>query len=123
MARPARILIIDDEPFILEVAARVLRSAGHEVHTCEQWAGAARLIRTTSPDLILLDYSMPSLNGDDVCAILKRTMADSIPRILIHSSESETELAQIVTECGADGYIVKSAPADLIQRVQAELNH
>lgn len=116
------ILIIDDEPFILASAALVLREAGHEVHTCEQWAGAARIIRTTRPDLILLDYNMPSLKGDDMCAILKRTMPDVVPRVLIHSSEREDELVQIVARCGADGYIVKSSSAQFVQRVEAELS-
>jgi DNA-binding response OmpR family regulator len=113
-----RILIIDDEPFTLEAAASVLRGVGHEVHTCEQWAGAARMIRTTQPDLILLDYNMPALKGDNVCTILKRTMADSVPPILIHSSEPEDEVVQIVGRCGADGYVRKNlGPSELLRRV------
>lgn len=121
MGTGGRILVIDDEPFLLEAAARVLRAAGHEVHTCEQWAGAAHVIMTTRPDVILLDYNMPALTGDNVCAILKRTMADLVPLVFIHSSEPEDELVQIVARCGADGYIRKSSPAELTRRVEVEL--
>jgi len=115
------ILIIDDEPFMLDAAARVLRTAGHEVHTCEHWAEAAHVIRTTRPHIILLDYNMPALNGDNVCSILKRTAADVIPPVFIHSSEPEGELARIVARCGADGYIRKSSADELTRRVEAVL--
>ena len=121
MGAGGRILIIDDEPFLLESAACVLRQAGHEVHTCEQWAEAAHKIRATRPDIVLLDYNMPALNGDNVCSILKRTMGDVVPPVFIHSSEPEDELVRIVARCGADGYIPKSAAAELTRRVEAEL--
>jgi len=121
MGTSGRILVIDDEPFLLEAAARVLRAAGHEVHTCEQWAGAAHVIMATRPDIILLDYNMPALNGENVCSILKRTMADMVPLVFIHSSEPEDDLVQIVARCGADGYIRKSAADELTRRVEAEL--
>jgi len=121
MGTRGHILIIDDEPFWLESAARVLRAAGYEVHACDQWAHAAHLIMTTRPDIILLDYNMPALNGDNVCTILKRTMADLVPLVFIHSSEPEADLVQIVARCGADGYIRKSSADALTQRVDDEL--
>jgi CheY-like chemotaxis protein len=116
------ILLVDDEPFIMEAAARVLRSAGHDVHTCEQWAGVAHIVRQADPDLILLDYNMPSLKGDNVCTILKRTLVGRSVRIVLYSSEPEADLLAITERCGADGYIRKDVPApELLYRVGREL--
>lgn len=102
------ILIVDDEPFILSATAALLRDAGHEVHTCAQWTGVAASVRAANPDLVLLDYNMPSIKGDDLCAILKRNMSGSEMRIFIFSAEPESDLVEIVDRCGADGYICKN---------------
>jgi two-component system OmpR family response regulator len=118
--KPCTILIVDDEPFILSATAMLLRNAGHEVHTCAQWTGVAASVRAANPDLVLLDYNMPSIKGDDLCAILKRNMTDSNMRIFMFSAEPEIDLIEIVRRCGADGYIRKSIPGhDLLREIQA----
>jgi CheY-like chemotaxis protein len=109
-----KILLVDDEPFILSCTAQLLRGAGYEVHTCEQWAGVAAVVRTEEPDLILMDYNMPSLKGDDLCLILKRNVMQNNLRIMIFSSEPESDLIQITRRCGADGYIKKNLPGHLL---------
>jgi two-component system phosphate regulon response regulator PhoB len=122
MALLGTVLLVDDEPFILEATARLLRGAGFEVHPCQQWAGVATVVRDATPDLILLDYHMPSLNGDNVCIILKRTLADTGVRIVLYSSEAAADLAEIVERCGADGYICKNdASTELVRRVGDEV--
>ena len=107
------ILLVDDDPFILSATAQLLRAADHEVHTCQEWAGVAATVRAKSPHLILVDYNMPSLKGDDLCAILKRNMGGS-SKIVIYSSEPESDLVRIVAACGADGYIRKNKPGHLL---------
>lgn len=119
--RPCKILLVDDEPFILSCTAQLLRSRGYEVHTCEQWAGVGAIVRAEEPDLVLMDYNMPSLKGDDLCAILKRNVADL--KVFIFSSESEADLIAIVHRCGADGYIRKSVPGHvLLARIEDALS-
>lgn len=116
------ILLVDDEPFILDATARLLRSAGYDVHTCEQWTGVASTIHREEPDLILMDYNMPSIKGDDLCRILKRNMTGTESRIIIFSSESESDLVDIVRRSGADGYIKKNVAGHiLIQRIREAL--
>ena len=110
----ARILLVDDEPFILAATARVLRGAGHEVHTCEQWAGVANAVRLTEPDVVLMDYNMPAIKGDDLCAILKRNVITAGMKIVIYSSEPESDLIEITRRAGADGYIRKNEPAEML---------
>lgn len=104
------ILIVDDEPLILEMTGRLLRECGYEVHTCHMWPSVATVVREHCPDLILLDYNMPGLRGDDLCAILKRNIGDA-SKIVLFSAEDESDLVRIVSRCGADGYIRKSTPA------------
>lgn len=113
MERLGTILMVDDEPFILTATAQFLRSSGYEVHTCDQWTGVATVVRNSNPDLILMDYNMPGLKGDEMCRILKRNSSSPV-RIVIFSSEPEVDLREIVDRCGADGYICKRDPGHLL---------
>lgn len=115
MDRLGTIVVVDDEPFILTATAQFLRSSGYEVHTCDQWMGVAMVIRQANPDLVLMDYNMPGLKGDEMCRILKRNAAADI-RIVIFSSEPEPDLVAIVSRCGADGYISKQEPGHRLLR-------
>lgn len=108
------ILLVDDEPFILSATAQLLRSAGHTVHTCEQWTGVASTVRTETPDLVLLDYNMPTLKGDDLCAILKRNVTNSTMKVMLFSSEPEEFLVTTAKQCGADGYIKKNVAGHVL---------
>lgn len=109
-----KILLVDDEPFILSATAQLLRSAGHEVHTCEQWAGVATTVRKEEPDIVLLDYNMPSIKGDDLCTILKRNVINPDMKIVLFSSEPEDFLRRTVRQCGADGYIKKNVAGHVL---------
>ena len=111
---PIRILLVDDEPFILAATAQLLRSAGHTVSTCEQWTGVATKVRVERPDLILLDYNMPTLKGDDLCTILKRNLDHEGMKIILFSSEDEAFLRSVVPRCGADGYIKKDVASTVL---------
>jgi len=108
-----RVLMIDDEPFIIKAASKALQDAGFDVSQCQEWLGIARALHRTQPNVILLDFNMPVLKGDDLCAILRKHSADFDvqPRIILYSSEPEERLAAIVASCGADGYISKKTPA------------
>jgi CheY-like chemotaxis protein len=117
-ARP-KVLLVDDEPFILTAVGGVLRNGGFDVLTCEMWAGVANMVRTERPDLVLLDYNMPSLKGDNICIILKRNIQDAAMKIVLFSSEADHDLARIADQCGADGYIRKNTPGPDLLRIVA----
>lgn len=116
MSTSYNILLVDDEPFILSATAQLLRSAGHTVHTCEQWTGVANTVKEQNPDIILMDYNMPSIKGDDLCQILKRNQVNPDMRIVIFSSEPEMDLINITRRCGADGYIRKNVAGHVLLR-------
>lgn len=108
MSGPRTIVLVDDDAFIMNATADLLRGAGFHVHTCDQWTELMGLLRSTDPSLILLDYNMPTIKGDDICGALKRNMSDKPVKIVIFSSEEESRLRVIVGECGADGYLSKT---------------
>jgi len=118
----ARILIIDDEPFIAKAVSKTLRADGYEVEACLEWLQVSKAVHRMQPHLILLDVNMPVLTGDKVCAILRAHMKGTLEesKIVFYSSEPVEDLKRLVTECGADGYIPKNTPSDrLLARIAA----
>lgn len=105
-----KVLIVDDEPLILDRVSSLLDDAGFDTQTCHMWPGVAKLMRSSRPDVVLLDYNMPGINGGDLCTILKRNSCGGSAKIVLYSAEEEGDLVRIVSECGADGYIRKNTP-------------
>lgn len=113
-----RVLLVDDEPFIMRAVTKVLVGAGFSVDSCNEWTEVPSKIRELQPDVILLDYHMPTLKGTDVCVALKNNQATSA-KIILFSSEEEDFLRKAVSECLADGFIRKGTPPmDLVDRVR-----
>ncbi len=114
-----RILIVDDDPAIREVVRFALDRAGFA--TAEAVDGQAALdhFASSGADLLVLDVTMPGLDGIDVCRALRRT---SVVPILFLSSRDE-EVDRIVgLEVGGDDYIAKPfSPRELVARVRAVL--
>jgi DNA-binding response OmpR family regulator len=103
---PKRILIIDDDPDILEVLNLIFEQEGFEVKLCETGEEAEHLTHI-NPDLILLDIRIlgSGKNGADICFKIKsRPENGDLPIILLSSEEN---IAEISEQCGADGYISK----------------
>ena len=111
MSAKMKVLLVDDEPFVIRAITSMLESEGHDVVSCTEWMQVANIVRTEQPNIVLLDYNMPTLKGDSICTILKRNVSDPDLRIVIFSSEPERDLVRITRECGADGYIRKNVPA------------
>jgi DNA-binding response OmpR family regulator len=106
---PKKILIIDDSELVLAMAKDALEEVGYEVFTATNGIEANSYIFSTSnrPDLIVLDIMMPLLDGNKKAKILKeKEFSRDIP-IMFISSKDEAELAQLVRDAGADGYICK----------------
>lgn len=104
-----KILVIDDSELVLAMASDALKAAGYEVFTATNGIEANSYIFSTTnrPDLIILDIMMPLLDGNKKAKILKQQdHSHDIPIVFI-SSKSEAELASLVDEAGADGYICK----------------
>jgi two-component system phosphate regulon response regulator PhoB len=118
----ATILVVEDEPAILDLIAHSLKQAGHQPLCADSAEQALCLITDELPDLILLDWMLPGASGIDVAKRLrahKRTKA--IPIIML-SARSEEEDKLLGLETGADDYITKPfSPRELNARIKAVL--
>jgi len=102
-----KILIIDDEPDIVETVSYMLKSRDYAVITALDGLEGLEKARTERPDLILLDIMMPDISGYDVCIKLKSDdSTKNIPIIMI-SAKSENEIMLKSKSLGAEAYILK----------------
>ncbi len=117
-----RILVIDDEPDVVELIAFNLRGAGFEVITAEGGAEGLRKARTSELALILLDLMLPEIDGLEVCKLLRRDPAtEHIPIIMVTAKAGEIDRV-IGLELGADDYVTKPfSVRELVLRVRALL--
>jgi CheY-like chemotaxis protein len=104
---PDKILVVDDEPDILDLARKTLLEAGYQV--IEAYSGDEALIKANLeiPDLIILDVVMPGKSGLDVCKVLKtqdRTKHIPVVMFTVLGRNSDKKLS---IQCGADGHLVK----------------
>jgi DNA-binding response OmpR family regulator len=117
-----KILVVDDEPDILELVAFNLKAEGYEVLTATTGLQALDRARSSLPDLIVLDLMLPELDGLCVCEILHRLPSTApIPIIMLTAWKSEiSRLTGLDT--GAEDYITKPfSPRDLVLRVNQTL--
>src|SRR6201999_1323018 len=79
-----KILVVDDEPDVLEMVTYNLQQAGFQTETAIDGAEALRKARSAEPDLIVLDLMLPEMDGLEVCKLLRRdTKTNSIPIIML----------------------------------------
>lgn len=115
----ATILVVDDDEALAEMVGIVLAQEGFETAICETGDQAADAFRTHQPDLILLDFMLPGMNGIEVCTQIRQE--SDVPIIML-TAKSDTEDVVRGLEAGADDYIAKPfKPAELLARVRARL--
>jgi len=113
------VLVVDDEPKIVQLARDYLEHAGFEVLAAGDGRSAVHAIRTRRPDLVVLDLGLPDLDGLDVT----RTVRAEGPTPIIMLTARDDELDKLLgLELGADDYITKPfSPRELVARVRAVL--
>jgi DNA-binding response OmpR family regulator len=114
-----RILIVDDEPAIVDSLAYALRRDGYEVEAAGDGQVALDAARTRPFDLVVLDVMLPGIAGTDVCRQLRAESA--VPIILLTARGDEVDRV-VGLELGADDYVTKPfSMAELLSRVRAIL--
>ncbi len=118
----SKILIVDDETDILTLLEYNLDKAGFEVISAKDGPEAIELTRKKKPDLIILDIMLPSMEGTEVCKIIKKDEATGhIPVIMLTAKGEEVDRI-VGLELGAEDYITKPfSPREFILRVKAVL--
>ena len=114
------VLVIDDDPTMLEIVETVLRSGGLEVATSSTGQEGLQAAHERPPDCAVLDVSMPGMTGLDVCRALREDAETAdIPIILLTGRVQWLDVASGF-DAGADDYLVKPFTAkDLLDRVDA----
>lgn len=114
------ILLVDDDPHLIEVLRFALEQAGHRVTIASNGVLALRAIAISAPDLIVLDVLMPELDGTEVCRRLRQE-GSRIPILFLSSRADEIDRV-LGLELGGDDYLAKPfSPRELLARVKALL--
>lgn len=117
-----KILLVDDEPDILEILSYNLSSEGYQIYTARTGVEAVEKARKKSPHLIILDVMMPEMDGIEACEIIRNTqgLEDTIIAFLTARSEDYSQVAGF--DAGADDYITKPIkPKVLVSKVKSLL--
>jgi DNA-binding response OmpR family regulator len=113
------VLVVDDEPRIVELARDYLEHAGFAVLTAIDGPSALRAARTRKPDILVLDLGLPGMDGLDVARTLRRE--SSVPIVMLTARDDELDRV-LGLEIGADDYVTKPfSPRELVARVKAHL--
>ncbi|HEX3850336.1 MAG TPA: response regulator [Polyangiaceae bacterium] len=102
------VLIVDDDPIVLEVTKERLQGAGYQVHTREEALGTSQWTAEFQPDIVLLDVNMPALAGPELAQLLKKRRATKDIAIILYSSLEPAELQSKLRATGAVGAIQKT---------------
>lgn len=113
------ILVVDDEPKIVQLARDYLEHAGFSVLTANDGQSAVEQARSRKPDLIILDLGLPKMDGLDVTRVLRKE--SNLPIIMLTARAEESDKL-VGLELGADDYVTKPfSPKELVARVRTVL--
>ena len=104
-----RVLIVDDSEIVARLLKAELEAKGFEIQYAPDAEKATSIIlkRQTRPDLILLDINMPKVDGAQFCRFVKKNDMFRSIKVIFCSGEDREKVKRLVSECGADGFILK----------------
>jgi len=122
MMENTRILLVDDEPDVLDFLSFNLKKEGYEVFTASDGKSAIQTAKKVTPNLIILDVMMPEMDGIEACKEL-RTLPETRNALIVFLTARTEDYSQIAgLDAGADDYISKPLkPRVLISRINALL--
>jgi two-component system, OmpR family, response regulator RegX3 len=114
-----RILVVDDEPAIVDAVTYALRASGFEVDTFADGESALEAARANGYDVLVLDVRLPGLSGIEICRRLRHE--SDVPILILTAMDAEVDRV-LGLEAGADDYVTKPfSVAELVSRVRAIL--
>ncbi|MWC28097.1 response regulator transcription factor [Paenibacillus sp. MMS18-CY102] len=115
----SKILVVDDEPEIIELMTLYLQREGYAVYAADNGTDALRLVDEVRPDLIVLDVLLKQLNGLDVCQQIREITA--VPVLFVSAKSDDNDIIHGLS-VGGDDYMTKPfSPGQLVARVKAHL--
>src|SRR5437016_14472002 len=122
MPSDADVLVVEDEPDIRHLIAHHLGREGFRCREAATGAEALRAVRTSMPDLVVLDLMLPEMDGLEVCRRLRGDAGTAAIPIIMLTAKSDEVDRVVGLELGADDYIAKPfSPKELVARVRAVL--
>lgn len=114
----SKVVVIDDEPFILMIVEDKLKRAGLDVITLRESVKAIETIKRERPDLVILDWMMPELSGIEICKRIKADPELSQTPVFMLTAKGQEEDEQLGLKSGVDRYITKPfSPRVLLEQV------
>lgn len=115
----AKILVIDDEPNIINLITAYLQPEGYQVYTANDGLSGLKAARAFKPDLIVLDVMLPGIDGIEVLTRLRR---ESEVYVIMLTARTEETDRVVGLSVGADDYVIKPfSPRELVARIKAAL--
>lgn len=114
------VLIVEDEESIVTMLKYNLEKEGYRTRSTDDGEEAILMIEESKPDLVLLDWMLPSMSGIEICKMIRRNAEyNSIPIIMLSAKGEEADKISGL-DCGVDDYLVKPfSPAELSARIRA----
>jgi DNA-binding response OmpR family regulator len=117
-----RILVVDDDEDVLDVAQTVLESRGYEVVLAHSGEEALKEVEMNRPDLILLDVMMPKMDGFWLCRVIKSDPRYRSVPVIFLTAKDDAQSRMEGQKCGGDDYLTKPFDLDALEvRIKAQL--
>jgi DNA-binding response OmpR family regulator len=114
-----KIVVADDEPFVLRSIQFTLQKAGYQVVTAVDGVEALEKIQAEAPDLVFLDIQMPRMDGNEVCRRLREDPRWAGLHIIVITAKGQESERIFSLECGANEYFTKPySPRKMLDRVK-----
>lgn len=121
-ATSRRVMVVDDEPFILRSLVYVLKKEGYDVASAEDGNDALLRIRESKPEILFLDVMMPKMDGFEVCRVIKEDPELREIYVILLTAKGQAKDRESAAQVGADEYITKPfRPSLVIEKVRALL--
>lgn len=123
-AKDIKILVVDDDPFILDMYVMKFKEQGFQIETATDGKAALEKITAAKPDIVLLDVVMPKMDGFDVIKKIKENGMLRTFKILFLTNFGQKDDVEKGMQLGADGYIIKAhfTPSEVALKVKELLN-
>jgi DNA-binding response OmpR family regulator len=119
-----KVIVIDDEPFILMMIEDKLKAAKIDVITLRESKNALKIIKNEKPSLIILDWMMPELSGIDLCYLIKNDPDIARIPIFMLTAKGQDADEQLGLQCGVERYITKPfSPKSLLEMVKETIGN
>ena len=123
MSQAYKILVVDDDPYILMSLEFLMRKSGFEVMIARNGTETLELLEQNTPDVVLLDIMMPDVDGYAICKLIKKSPKHKNCKVIFLSAKSKDADIQKGLDLGAEMYITKPfSNKDLVNKITALLD-